>query len=258
MTMTTDSPTSRTSLLDVVAARTGKAPAAPRDRRTRPLTGTAQHPLVLLAGGPKVGKSYALAAASADRRVARLAVVEVGGDQGAMDAYGAIAGARAELVEHDGTWADITAAIQAECAAEPTPGGLNVLAIDGATSLWAVLSREAQRGGRDLGPGGWAAVNSTWADFLTVLRTFPGPVVLTARVDGETIVDDALGRIRTQRDLAFETDVVVQATGHRRFTLAGARSLALSDVAESGPVELGDLVLADLFELLGADEAGAE
>jgi len=242
------------ALAERVAAATGRTSTTPRERRTRPATGTTSHPLVLLAGGWKSGKSYALAAASADERVARMTVVEVGGDRGKMDAYGAIPGATFELVEHDNTWADLTAAIAAECDQPPADGGYNILAIDGATSLWAVLTRSAQRGGRDLTGGGWSAVNTAWDDLLNVLRTYPGPVVLTARTDDTGIVDDALGRVRTQRDLAFEADVVVQATGHRRFALAGASSLALATDDVALPLELGDLVLADLLDLLTGDQ----
>lgn len=236
-------------LSDIIAARTAGT-AETREYRTRPLTGEARPPLVLLAGGDKVGKSYAVALASADPRIARTTVVEVGGDRGAMDAYGAIAGARIELVEHDNTWADVSAAIQAAVAQPPIEGGYNILVIDNVTSLWALLSREAQRGGRDIGPGGWSAVNATWDDLLHVLRSHAGPVVLIARVDGDSLVDDTLGKVRTQKDLAYEVDVVVRATGHRMFALTGARSVVLADLGHTGAMELGDLDLAGLLDQL--------
>ena len=171
------------TLADVVASKTNAAPATPA-LATRPLSGKERHPLILLSGGYKVGKSWAIAAASADPRVARLRVLEVGRDTGAMDEYGSIPGARVELIEHDSTWAGVSAQIQAACAApSPEHDGYNILAIDGATSLWALLSRTAQAGGRDIGPGGWAALNATWDDLLDTLRTHDGPVILTARAD---------------------------------------------------------------------------
>ena len=194
------------NLADVVANKTNTAPAPPT-LATRPLSGKERHPLILLSGGYKVGKSWAIAAASADPRVARLRVLEVGRDTGAMDEYGSIPGARVGLIEHDSTWAGVSAQIQAACAApRPEHDGYNILAIDGATSLWALLSRTAQAGGRDIGPGGWAALNATWDDLLDTLRTHDGPVILTARADdgGEDL------KARVQKDLPYDVDVVVQ------------------------------------------------
>lgn len=243
----------KTNLADLVANRTNAAPEAPRELRTRPLTGKTRHPLILIAGRDKVGKSYALAQASADPRVARTTVIEVGGDTGAMDAYGALDGARVELVEHDGSWGDITASIQAAIARPAVEGGYNILAIDNVTSLWRTLTTQAQRGGRDLTSAGWSNVNATWDDLLAVLRQHDGPVVLIARVDGDTLVDDTLGKVRTQKDLAYECDVVIRATGHRSFALTGVRSTALVDAPV--PVEFGDLVLADVLDLVSGSAA---
>lgn len=232
------------NLADVVANKTNTTPATPA-LATRPLTGKERHPLILLSGGYKVGKSWAIAAASTDPRVARLRVLEVGRDTGAMDEYGAIPGARVELIEHDSTWAGVSAQIQAACAApSPEHDGYNILAIDGATSLWALLSRTAQAGGRDIGPGGWAALNATWDDLLDTLRTHDGPVILTARADdgGEDL------KARVQKDLPYDVDVVVQASTHRNFSLRGVRSVRFKDVP--GAVEIGDLNIPDLLDIL--------
>ena len=65
------------TLADVVANKTNAAPATPA-LATRPLSGKERHPLILLSGGYKVGKSWAIAAASADPRVARLRVTQMG------------------------------------------------------------------------------------------------------------------------------------------------------------------------------------
>ena len=232
------------TLADVVANKTNAAPATPA-LATRPLSGKERHPLILLSGGFKVGKSWAIAAASADPCVARLRVIEVGRDTGAMDEYGAIPGARVELIEHDGTWSGVSSQIQAACAApRPEHDGYNILAIDGATSLWALLSRTAQAGGRDIGPGGWAALNATWDDLLDTLRTHDGPVILTARADdgGEDL------KARVQKDLPYDVDVVVQASAHRNFSLRGVRSVRFKDVP--GAIEIGDLNIPDLLDVL--------
>lgn len=236
------------NLSSIINQRTKPGTTEPREFVTRPLTGRKRPPLILVAGGDKVGKSYALAAASADPAVARMTVLEVGGDRGALDEYGQIDGAAVEIIEHNGTWGDITEAIAGAVDRAPDPSGYNVLAIDNATSLWATLSREAQRGGRDLGPGGWSSVNATWDDFLALLRQHPGPVVLIARVDGDALVDDTVGKVRTQKDLAYECDLVIRATGHREFVLAGARSLALAVADHKGTIPLGDLNLPYIFD----------
>lgn len=239
------------NLAELVNNKSNQAPVEPV-LSTRPLTGKERHPLILLSGGYKVGKSWAIAAASADPRVARVRVIEVGRDAGAMDEYGAIPGAKVELIDHDGTWAGVSGQIQAACAApRPEHQGYNILAIDGATSMWALLSRTAQNGGRDIGPGGWAALNQTWDDMLDVLRTHDGPVVLTARVDGNGLVGDDLGKVRTQKDLPYDVDVVVQASGHREFNLRGVRSVRFKDLP--GVIEIGDLDLPELLDMLTGD-----
>lgn len=219
----------------------------PRERRSRALTGTRQHPHVLVAGGPKVGKSYALALASADERVGRVRVVEVGDDRGAMDEYGALPGVAVDLVEHDGTWTDLVAAITAEVDhsnAVPVDG-YDVLAIDSVTTLRSTLSRHAYRS-RDP-RAEWGA----WDDLMTVLRDHNGPVVFVAREDSATDGDE-LGAIRVQRDMPYAADVVVQASARRAFHLVGGRSLALADDDVHLPVALGDLNLPDLLDLLAA------
>lgn len=239
-----------TNLSDIITARTQAEPA-PRELRTRPLTAHQRPPLLTIGGGPKVGKSYALAGASADPRVDRLSLIEVGSDRGGMDAYANIAGDALQLVDHDNTWADITAAIQQIINRAPEGDGYTILAIDGVTSLWAVLSREAQAGGRDIGPGGWAAVNATWDNLLSELRRHPGPVIFTARVDADQTGVD-LSRIRTQKDLAYDVDATIQAAGYRDFHITGARSAALAGIGrDQYPIPLGDLVIPDVLDLLG-------
>ena len=96
-------------------------------------------------------------------------------------------------------------------------------------------------------------MNATWDDLLDTLRTHDGPVILTARVDGDGIVGDDLGKVRTQKDLPYDVDVVVQASGHREFNLRGVRSVRLKDVR--GVVEIGDLDLPDLLDMLTGDSA---
>ena len=252
---TTTKTTSNPALSALIAQKAGHTtePRAPRTITTRALTGAPRPPHLLIAGGDKVGKSYALATAAADKRVARVTVLEVGGDAGALDGYAHVAGPALELAEHNGTWADITALL-GELVDRPAPAGKghDILAIDGVTSLWAVLSREALAGARDIGAGGWAQVNAQWSDMLRLLRQHHGPVVLTARVDTSDMQADLLGRVRTQKDLAYECDATIQATAYRQFSLVSARSGHLATLTpEALPAPIGELSIPDVLDLLG-------
>ena len=79
--------------------------------KTRKPTGKAPWPMLLLAGVQKSGKSYACAAFSASDLIDRTFYIEVG--EGSADQYGALPGARYEIVEHDGSWQGILAACEA-------------------------------------------------------------------------------------------------------------------------------------------------
>ncbi|WP_336026790.1 hypothetical protein [Geodermatophilus sp. FMUSA9-8] len=78
---------------------------------TRKPTGRVPWPCVLLEGEEKAGKSWALAQLSTSDRIGPLYWIDL--NEGAGDEYGAIPGARYELVEHDGSYAQVLAAVQA-------------------------------------------------------------------------------------------------------------------------------------------------
>lgn len=237
-----------TTLAAAIAAKTAP-PVGPREYITTTLTGRTRSPIIAVSGGPKVGKSYAIAEASTDPRIGRITLVEVGRDTGAMAEYAAVTGPALSVIEHDGTWNDVAAAIQ-QAVEQPAPEqGYSILAIDGVTTLWALLSREAQAGGRDIGPGGWANVNATWDALLDTLQHFPGYVIVTARVDADDTA--SAGRVRAQKDLAYDASVNVQALGYRDFVLTGGRTLALASIPRGDlPVPLGDLNIADVIDLI--------
>src|SRR4051812_4000991 len=79
--------------------------------KTRKPTGRVPWPCVLLEGEEKAGKSWALAQLSASDRIGALYWIDL--NEGAGDEYGAIPGATYELVEHDGSYAQVLAAVQA-------------------------------------------------------------------------------------------------------------------------------------------------
>ena len=102
--------------------------------KTRKPTGKPAWPIMLIAGAEKAGKTYSAAQASASKLIGRTLWVGVGEDD--PDEYGALPGVRFEIVEHDGTYRGILAALTA-CAAEPMEEGRpNLIVLDSATRLW--------------------------------------------------------------------------------------------------------------------------
>src|SRR3712207_6592488 len=105
---------------------------------TRKPTGRVPWPCILLEGEEKAGKSWALAQFSTSDRIGALYWIDL--NEGAGDEYGAIPGASYELVEHDGSYAQVLAAVQAikaearraADAGEPPV----VLGIDTGSAIW--------------------------------------------------------------------------------------------------------------------------
>ncbi|MFC7103887.1 AAA family ATPase [Nonomuraea rubra] len=168
--------------------------------KTRKPTGVVPWPVVLLEGGEKAGKSWAAAELSASEKVGQTYWIDL--NEGAADEYGAIPGARYLVVEHDGTWQDIVgqvAEIRQEAARAADAGEPPVvLVIDSMTAEWDLLKDWAanrakgsrsnqQRLQRDPNAEVQVPMN-LWNDatarhrrLMTVLMTFPGIVVMTAR-----------------------------------------------------------------------------
>src|ERR671917_2754123 len=113
--------------------------------KTRQPTGRVPWPCILLEGEEKSGKSWALAQFSTSDRISALYWIDL--NEGAGDEYGAIPGATYELVDHDGSYAEVLAAVQAvkaearraADAGEP-PG---VLGIDTGPADWGGLHGRA-------------------------------------------------------------------------------------------------------------------
>src|SRR4051794_41411679 len=106
--------------------------------KTRQPTGRVPWPCILLEGEEKAGKSWALAQFSSSDKIGTLYWIDL--NEGTGDEYGAIPGANYQLIEHDGSYAAVLAAVQAvkaearraADAGEP-PG---VLGIDTGSALW--------------------------------------------------------------------------------------------------------------------------
>lgn len=228
---------------------------------TRPATGKPVWPTILLAGKPKSGKSYACATAASYPMITETLWVSVGEHD--ADALGAIGGPSMNLVHHDNTPAGVTTAITA-CGHHATnTTGTTLLVVDSITPVWQMLcdaaqdtanTRAAARGknpdeahiSMDL----WNVAKSAWRRMIAAIRAFPGPVLLTARMDEVTVMDgggrptkDKQWKIRAESDVAFEVDVVVQMRSRTEVLITHVRSLVMTDTTEAvaQPFSVGHL-----------------
>src|SRR4051794_25330217 len=220
--------------------------------KTRKPTGRVPWPCILLEGEEKAGKSWALAQFSTSDRIGALYWIDL--NEGAGDEYGAIPGATYQLVEHDGSYAEVLAAVQAikAEARRATDAGEPpvVLGIDTGSAIWDGLkdwaSARAARSARNRellkrDPNGeitisqnlWNDAGARWRKLQTELLTFPGIVVVTARGKEVTEVD-ANGRpiegqktwsVQTHREFPYAASVWVRLRRGRRPLIVGARSV---------------------------------
>lgn len=210
-----------------------------REFKTRKPSGRASFPLMLLAGQEGTGKTWAAVEATAMESVDRAFFIEMGESQ--ADAYGAVPGADYEIIEHDGTIRNIREALQWAAAQEPAEGKFNLLIVDSMTQIWELLKdtgqQEANRRARSKGrkvpedgvtisPDLWVQVKDVWNGILNQCRQFPGPVVLTSRLDLVTAMDDKGNptrdkqwKIQAERNLPYNCQVVLQARAPRQWTM---------------------------------------
>ncbi|MFI5426087.1 AAA family ATPase [Aeromicrobium sp. UC242_57] len=202
---------------------------------TRKPTGKPSWPILLLAGGEKCGKSYSAAALSASDLIDRTFYLEVG--EGSADQYGALPGARYEIVQHDGTYNSLLTAAQA-MVAEPRRGAKpNAIIVDSITELWDLLGNEQAaiakgRGKTVITMDQWNAAKKKWRVFFDALRAHNGPVILTARYELVTVMDEAgkptkekEWKVRAEKNTAYEVDGIIQIPKPREFYIAGMRTL---------------------------------
>jgi len=192
--------------------------------------------MILLAGVEKSGKTYACAAFSASDLVDRTFYIEVG--EGTADQYGALPGARFEMVEHDGSWAGILAACEA-AVSEPVTGKPHAIILDSASELWGLLSDEqasiaVKRGKDTITMDQWNAAKKRWRKVIDTLRRNRGPVFITARYEQVTVMKngkpttDKVWKVRAEKDLGFEVDGIITMTEPRKPFIAGVRTIAFN------------------------------
>ncbi|WP_203832995.1 hypothetical protein, partial [Actinoplanes lobatus] len=195
--------------------------------KTRKPTGRVPWPLILIEGGEKSGKSWACAQFSTSSRIGQMYWIDLG--EGSADEYGAIPGANYLVVEHDGTWASILGAVtavrdEAQHAADAGQPPV-VLTIDSMTAEWDLHkdwasdkarqrhNAKAQKYGKarlaadeepTISMDLWNEANARHRKLMTILMTFPGIVLITARGKDVAALDDNGKPIERKREYRVE------------------------------------------------------
>lgn len=220
--------------------------------RTRKPTGAVPWPLILLEGGEKSGKSFTSALLSTSEKVGTTYWLDLG--EGAADEYGAIPGARYEVLVHDGSWANIireVAEVKAEAARAAEAGEPPVvLVVDSMTAEWDLLkdwaanrakNSKANKAKLARDPHAEVTVSmNLWNDatarhrrLMTMLMTFPGIVIMTARGKEVASLDEG-GRpvegskeykVEGHKTLAFDASCWVRLYRDAPAIVVGARSV---------------------------------
>lgn len=246
--------------------------------QTRKPTGRAPWPIVLLAGAEKAGKSWAAAEATGHPLVRDAYWLGIGEDD--PDEYGQVPGADFNIMEHDGTYAAVVRTLQELLQHEhqhPADDGCaDLLIVDSMGRLWAQLSDMAQAEANQraaakaakyhrpapeedvsIGMDLWNRAKGRWAAVLDLLRAFPGPVIVTARLSVVTVMDgdkptkEKVDKVEAEKNLPYDVAAVVKMHARGQVLLEGVRSAKLQ---LERPTQLRDFSVANLWEAMGVGE----
>jgi hypothetical protein len=220
--------------------------------KTRKPTGVVPWPLILLEGEEKSGKSFSCAVLSASPKVGRTLWLDL--NEGAADEYIAVPGARYEVIDHDGSWQSIIGQVadaKAEATRAKAAGGKPVvLIIDTGTAEWDLLKAWADSRARltdsnkkklaadanaevQIPMNLWNDANARHRKFMTILMTFPGIVVVTARgkdvaamdAKGSPIAGTKEYKVEGNKNLAYDASCWVRMFRDKPAIVTGARSV---------------------------------
>jgi hypothetical protein len=249
--------------------------------KTRKPTGAVPWPLILIEGEAKAGKTWACAQFSASPRISRCFWIDLG--EGAADEYGAIPGADYEIVEHDGSFTalldnvkEIRKIGEKALAAGEKP---IALVIDTMTEEWAILSEWATNRARSskynkkkladdpnaeikVSTNYWNDANARHKELMTLLKRFPGIVLMTSHGKQVAVMDDsgqpAEGKkehkVEAQKTLAGDATIWLRLFQSERGIIVGGRSVHLQfKPGEDEPVPLAknwslESVIFDVFQ----------
>lgn len=200
-------------------------------------TGQASWPIILLSGIEGSGKTWAAAEASGLAMFGRTLFLEVGEQMG--NEYIGVPGADYEMIVHDGTERQVRQAVEWAAAQPIVDGRPSLLIVDSMTEIWSLLQDEQQRIANERakrkGKGSntdatitmdqWNVAKDRMNDILQSIRRFPGPAVLTARLDNVSVVEggqptgERVWKIRAEKNLPYQATVVMQAREPRKWTM---------------------------------------
>lgn len=240
--------------------------------RTRRPTGQVAWPLILVEGEEKAGKSVAAYRLSASPKVGRTFVFDLG--EGTADEYAELG--PYEVVEHNGTFADLLEQMRAACAVPPVDGCPNVIVLDDATALWDLLkdwasdrARRSKAGQKrlredpdaeiDVSMNLWNDAKDRWYAIVNLLRGWPGIGVLIARgkevakvENGAPVANQTEWKVEAEKSVAFACTAWVRMRRPHTATLIAVRKLNFDVPAKGLPLP-GDNPLEHLvFDVLGA------
>lgn len=224
-------------------------------------------PFLLLAGGEKTGKTWRALEFSGSDMVGMTYFIEVG--EGDADQYGLIPGARYKIAEHDGSVRGILAAVKAAKQQPTIDGKPNLIVFDSKTEFWDLVSQEQQEVANrrrnkeeaSITMDQWNLAKKRWRRVVNELRTHEGPVIVTARMEQVTVMDDdgkpttaKEWKVRAEKNLGFEVSGVVQMPHWGESYLTGVRT----PIMKMNPDEVrrlpNDWSIHWLMQQLGLDD----
>jgi hypothetical protein len=192
--------------------------------RTHAPTGRIPWPLILLEGQEKSGRSWSIAEFSKSDRIGTLYWIDL--NEGAAEEYGAIPGANYQVVEMDtGDYHELLHVLELlhkEASRARDAGEKPVaLGIDSGTAIWAGLKDWASSRARSSSRGQsllrkdphaevkistthWNDAASRWRKIQTLLATFPGPVIITARGKEVAVIGPDGNPVEGQREWSVD------------------------------------------------------
>jgi len=228
-------------------------------------------PLILVEGEEKAGKSVATYSLSRSPHVGRTFVFDLG--EGTADEYAELG--PYEVVEHAGTFTDLLDQLRAACAIPAVDGKPNVIIIDDASALWALLkdwasarARQSRAGKRtlaadpdaevDVSMNLWNDAKDRWNQIVNLLRTWPGIGLVIAKgrevskvAGGVPVAGQTEWSVDVQKTTPAAVSAWVRMRRPHTATLIGVRSLHV-EVPNGGLLLPADNPLEHLiFELLG-------
>lgn len=240
--------------------------------RTRKPTGAVAFPLLLVEGPEKSGKTYTALSLAASERVGRTFVFELG--ERAADEYAPLGDY--EIVDLNGTYADLLDQVRAATREPQEDGRPNVVIIDSASMLWSLLKDQASAAARrskrakqiladdpdadiEVTMTYWTKAKDKWWAILNLLRSWPGITVLTARAGEVTKVHNGqpvAGQTEWSRDLEkgtpFAMTGIVRCAHPKPPVLVTAQSLSLSIPAKGLVLPAEGTLESLIFDTLGA------